>query len=119
MIDFKTLNFVAALALHQHKRDVALGLTHVTTKTCGLLWYYNALQQKSVESYQDLMLKSFHLGVIRGARKRMRRIRKTIKPTTPIERARALYQEYVILQETFNKSVEVINPQGGLRDTYA
>lgn len=106
---FNQINFVAALTLHQHKRDGALGLTHVTTSQRGLLWYYNTLQQKSVESYQDLMLKSFHLGVIRGARKRMRQIRKSIKSTTPIEQARALYQEYAILQEAFNKSAEVIN----------
>ena len=106
---FNQIHLAACLALHQNRRYMALGLTHVTTRTRGLLWYYNTLQHVSVESYQDLMLKSFHLGVIRGARKRMRQIRKAIKLTTPIEKARTLYHEYTILQEAFNKSVEVIN----------
>lgn len=107
--NLNNLNFIACLALHQNRRDSALGLNHVTTRTRGLIWYYNVKQRELHESYQDLMLKSFHLGVIRGARKRMRQIRKRINLTTPIEQARTLYQEYTLLQEAFNKSIEVIN----------
>jgi tellurite resistance protein len=34
-------NFTAALALHSHKRDTALGITWPSTRTRGLLWYFN------------------------------------------------------------------------------
>ncbi len=39
-------NFIGALALHQYKRDMALGLNHITTMTRGLLWYYNIKQRE-------------------------------------------------------------------------
>lgn len=99
--------FIGAIALYQNRRDNALGLAHVTTQQKGLLWYYNYLQY---EAYRDLMAKSFHLGVIRGARKSMRRIKRKIKTATSVEQAQSLYREYMILQELFNKSIEVLNP---------
>lgn len=99
-------NFIGALLLHQHRRDVALGLTHITARQRGLLWYYNTLQKEAHEAYLSLMMKSFHLGMVRGIRKRMRRIIKDIKASP--QNAQRLYSEYKLLQVQFDKSIEVL-----------
>lgn len=70
-MDFQSVNFVAALALHQHKRDTALGLTHITTKQRGLIWYYNVNQR---ELFIEASKKAFSYGAIRQAQRRMNEI---------------------------------------------
>ncbi len=96
------LNFIGALALHQNRRDMALGLNHVTTKTRGLLWYYNIKQQ-------EIATKSFYYGVIIGCRKRLKQIKKQVKIDTPIEQAQMLYREALVLQEQIVKAEKVID----------
>ena len=100
-------DFIAALLLYQHRQDNALGLHHVTAKQRGLLWYHNTLQLQAYQTYQALMEKSFHLGVMRGIRRRMRKIKREIKATP--DRAQALYSEYLILQQQFDASIKVLN----------
>lgn len=101
-MDFSTLNFIGALALHQNRRDTALGLSHITTRQRGLLWFYNTKKQ-------DIAIKSFHYGVIIGARKRIKQIKRTVKPDTPIAEANRLYQEALALQQQIEKSQEIID----------
>lgn len=96
------LNFIAALALYQHRRDNALGLTHLTGAQRGLIWYYN-------ETLRNKLTKAFHYGIIQGARQRIKEIRKTIKKTTPIEVAERLYKEALVLEQQIEKSSEIIN----------
>lgn len=99
--------FIAALLLYQHRQDNALGLYHVTTRQRGLLWYYNTMQLQAHKSYQALMEKSFHLGVMKGIRRRMRKIKQEIKATP--DKAQALYSEYLVLQKQFEASIRVID----------
>lgn len=105
-MDLKDADFVACLALYQNRRDTAIGLSHITTKQKGLIWYYNILK---TESYNRLIAMSFNLGVIRGARKRIKEIVMQTKLDTPIEEANKLYQEALRLQDAINKATESIN----------
>jgi hypothetical protein len=99
-------NFIGALALYQQRRDSAIGLGHITIRQHGLLWYYNTLQRNR---YIELTTKAYHLGVIRSVRKRMKELKREIKSARSNELAQVLCQQYIGLQEVFNKSVEVIN----------
>jgi hypothetical protein len=92
---FNQLNFIGALALHQHKRDCAIGLTHVTTRTRGLLWYYNVKQR---ELLTQVAKASFKVGAIQQIEKRMAEIM-TEAHGAPIERKRQLLKEAVKLQK--------------------
>lgn len=94
-----SLNFVGALALHQHKRDMALGLSHVTTRTRGLIWYYNIKQRELVTNVAKA---SFKLGAIHQIDKRMAEIM-TEAQDAPIERKRELLKEAIKLQKQAKK----------------
>lgn len=101
-MDFQSLNFIGALALHQNRRDSALGLSHVTSRQRGLIWYYNTKRQ-------EMAIKSFHYGVIIGARRRIKQIKRKVKADTPIAEAQRLYQEALILRQQIDKSQTVID----------
>lgn len=101
--------FIAALLLYQYRQDNALGLHHVTSRQRGLLWYYNALQLNAFKDQQAELLKAFHFGVVRGARKRIEQIKELIGIDTPIEQARQLYKEVLILEETIKASTDILN----------
>lgn len=100
------INLTACLALYQHRRDCAIGLSHVTTKTRGLLWYYNFRNQ---ELYRRLFVQGFNLGVIRQARKRIKEIKKQVTIDTPLDKAQRLHQEALMLQDQITKSYEAMN----------
>jgi hypothetical protein len=90
-----SINFIGALALHQHRRDCAIGLTHVTTKTRGLLWYYNIKQRETLTRVAQV---SFNLGAINQIDKRMAKIM-TEAQTASTERKRELLKEAIKLQK--------------------
>lgn len=46
-----SLNFIGALALYQHRRDTAIGLTHITQAQRGLLWYYDKKQRDAANKF--------------------------------------------------------------------
>lgn len=98
-MDFSTLNFVACLALHQNRRDKALGLNHITTKARGLIWYYNVKQRELLTSIAKA---SFKLGTIQQIDKRMSQIMAEAG-SAPIERKRELLKEAVQLQKQAKK----------------
>lgn len=98
-MDFSTLNFIACLALHQNRRDTALGLTHVTTRQRGLLWFYNVKQKELLQSVARV---SFKLGAIQQIDKLMAKIM-TEARDAPIERKRELLKEAVELQKQAKK----------------
>lgn len=98
MIDLKSmnqLNFVGALLLHQKRRDDALGLTHITTKQRGLLWYYDILQK---ELFRKVATSSYKLGAIRQIEQRMDAII-TEAEQVPTERKRELLKEAIRLKK--------------------
>lgn len=101
-MDFGTLNFIGALALHQNRRDKALGLNHITTQQRGLIWYYNTKKR-------EIAVKSFYYGIILGARKRIGQIKKMVKADTPLAEAQRLYQEALILKQQIDKAQEIID----------
>lgn len=96
---FNQINFIGALALHQHRRDCAIGLTHVTTRARGLLWYYNIKQR---ELLTQVARASFKVGAIGQIDKRMAEIMAESQ-TVPIERKRELLKEAVELQKQAKK----------------
>lgn len=97
---------MACLTLYQNKHDKAIGITHISQRQRGLIWYYNYLQH---ELNQALIVKSFYLGVIREGRKKAKQIKQKITPDTSLEEAQKLYQEYLALQDTINSAIEAIN----------
>lgn len=98
----KDANFIACLALYQSKRDKAIGLHHVTSAQQGLLWYYKVLQQREY-------MKAFHYGVIKGARARIKQIKKQVTKDTPIRKAQLLLNEALNLQKQIETSQKVID----------
>lgn len=89
------INLTACLALYQHRRDSAIGLTHVTTKTRGLLWYYNIKQR---ELLTQVAKASFKVGAIGQIDNRMAEIMAEAQ-AAPIERKRELLKEAIKLQK--------------------
>lgn len=65
------LNFIACLALHQQRRDSVLGLTHVTTKQRGLIWYYNIKQR---ELFTKFIQAGFYNSIIQAGTIETRRL---------------------------------------------
>jgi len=98
-MDFQMPNFVASLALHQVRRDSALGLTHVTTRQRGLLWYYNILQ---AQIYKDYLRVSVKRNVLMEIRNNLKRIKREVR-RAPIERKRELLIEAIRLEEMANR----------------
>ncbi len=88
-------NLIGALALHQHRRDYAIGLTHITTRTRGLLWYYNIKQREVLSQVAKV---SFKLGAISQIDKRMAEIM-TEAQDAPLERKRELLKEATQLKK--------------------
>lgn len=89
------INLTACLALHQHRRDCAIGLSHVTGRVRGLLWYYNLKQR---ELLTQVAKASFKVGAIQQIDKRMAEIMAEAQEA-PIERKRELLKEAVELQK--------------------
>lgn len=89
------LNFIGALALHQHRRDTAIGLLHVTTRQRGLLWYYGAKQR---ELASKLTKAAVAKGLIDGIDKRMAEIMREAQTAT-LERKRELLAEALKLKK--------------------
>lgn len=87
----KNLNFIGALALYQHRRDTAIGLSHITTKQRGLLWYYNALLS------QQLKDAAFY-GAMQTIQKRMTEIMAEVE-NSGLDRQRELLLEAMNLKE--------------------
>lgn len=94
-MDFGTLNFIGALALHQNRRDKALVLNHITTRQRGLIWYYNIKQRELLATVAKT---SFKLGAIQQIDKRMAEII-TEAQNVPIERQRELLKEAIELKK--------------------
>lgn len=90
-----SINLTACLALHQHRRDCAIGLSHVTGRVRGLLWFYNLKQR---ELLTQMAKASFRVGAIGQIDKRMAEIM-TEAQDAPIERKRELLKEAVELQK--------------------
>lgn len=44
------IDLIGMLALYQNRRDTAIGLTHITAKQRGLLWYRNVKEQELSQS---------------------------------------------------------------------
>lgn len=61
----KNADFIGAILLHQNRRDNALGLTHITTRQKGLLWYYNFLQY---HTYDKIVRAAIYNGIIQSGR---------------------------------------------------
>ena len=97
------LNFIACLALHQNRRDSAIGLTHVTKAQNGLLWYYNVKKQ-------DLFVKastaSFKHGAMQQIDKRMSEIMIEAESAT-LERKRELLTEALKLKKQAQRVIKV------------
>lgn len=94
-MDFSTLNFIGALALHQNRRDTALGLSHVTTRQRGLIWYYNVKQRELLTSVAKA---SFKLGTIQQIDRRMAEIMAEARDAS-LERKRELLKEAIGLKK--------------------
>lgn len=92
---FNQLNFVGALALHQHRRDCALGLNHVTGKARGLLWYYNLKQRELITQVSKV---AFVHGAMQQIDQRMAQIMSEAE-TASVERKRELLQEAIKLKK--------------------
>lgn len=89
--------FIAALLLHQHRQDNALGLHHVTARQRGLLWYYNLTLLKL---HQDHFKAAMAKGALDQIRSRIKRIvAEAKKRSTPLERKRELLIEAMQLEE--------------------
>lgn len=85
------LNFIGALALHQHRRDTAIGLTHITTRQKGLIWYYNLLLSQHLKN-------AAVYGALQTIQKRMSEIMQEAQ-TSDLDRQRQLLVEAMNLQE--------------------
>lgn len=96
---FNRVSFIGALALYQNKRDRALGLTHLTAKQRGLIWYYNTLQ---AQIYKDYLRASVNRNALMGIRNRLKRIKREARKA-PIERKRELLIEAIKLEELANQ----------------
>lgn len=100
---FSGLNFVGALALYQHRRDRALGLSHVTAKTRGLLWYYNAKQRELIKQVSRV---AFTHGAMQQIDQRMAQIMAEAQ-IAPIERKRELLKEAIELKKQAQRMKKV------------
>lgn len=89
------LNFIACLALHQQRRDTAIGLTHVTTAQRGLIWYYNL---KRRELFTKASQVSFRYGAMQQIDSRMAEIMREAQ-AAPLERKRELLAEALSLKK--------------------
>ena len=89
------VNYIAALALHSHRRDLALYRAgYISRKTRGLLWYYSRLRSEIVK---DFFKAAFDVGVTTAARQRMAEIL-TEAENARLERKRELLEEAEQLQ---------------------
>lgn len=97
-----SLNLIASLALYQHRRDVALGMTHLTTKQRGLLWYYQMKQQEMIKEFTGAaMAKS----LVDQIDRRMAEIMQEAQ-TAPLERKRVLLLEAIELKKQAHRIVK-------------
>ena len=85
-------------------------MSYVTAKQRVLLSQYQA---KEASEITTLKTTAFYLGVIRGARKRIKQIKRIVNADTPIEEARRLYAEAVMLQEQVNRASRVLSLSKG------
>lgn len=98
-MDLKNADFVACLALYQSRKDTAIGLSHITTKQKGLIWYYNTLKQ-------DIAIKSFYLGYVQRASERIKEIVQSVTINTSEKNANLLYQEAIYLEKQIREIKE-------------
>lgn len=92
----KNAEFIGAILLHQHRRDNALGLAHVTTAQKGLLWYFNSLL---IGQHQDYLKAAMAKGALNQIRNDVKRIRRKIRKAKTIEKKRELLIEAIRLEE--------------------
>lgn len=91
-------NIIACLALYQHRRDAAIGLTHITTRQRHLIWYYNRLRQAQAKEYLQA---ATQYGALREIEKRIKGLLKQARAKgTTVERKRELLITALELQET-------------------
>lgn len=96
----KNADLIACLLLHQQGRDNALGLTHITTRQKGLLWFYNHLL---FEQYQDYLRAAMAKGALNQIRNDVKRIKRQIRKAKTIEEKRSLLIEAIKLEEMAEK----------------
>lgn len=85
------LDFVACLALYQNRRDKAIGISHISQKQKGLVWYYNFL-------LRDHLKKATVYGALQAIQSRMSQIMQEAQTST-IERQKQLLLEAMRLRE--------------------
>lgn len=95
---FQDANFIAALALHSHRRDLALSLKP-SHRTRGLLWYYNERQRQQVK---DIFQAAFSQGAARRAKSRMAEIIREGETATPARRLELLKEAEAIQKRLEN-----------------
>lgn len=88
------LNFIGALLLHARRRDTAIGLTHLTSRQRGLLWYYRTKRDELARNFTQAAITK---GLIDGIDKRMAEIMQEEKTATT-ERKRELLTEALKLK---------------------
>ena len=81
-------------------------MSYVTTKQRVLISQYQAKESSEVTT---LATTGFYLGIIRGARKRIKQIKRIVNEDTPIDEAQRLYLEALMLQEQVKQASEIIN----------
>lgn len=88
-------NFIAALTIFQHRRDMAIGLTHITTRQRGLIWYYNTILSQHLKN-------AALYGALKGIQKQMAEIMVEAQSAS-LDRQRQLLLEAMALQEKMGK----------------
>ena len=81
-------------------------MSYVTTKQRVLLTQYQA---KEADELTTLKTTAFYLGVIRGARKRIKQIKRIVTADTPIDEAQRLYSEALLLEAQIKQASEAIH----------
>ena len=81
-------------------------MSYVTTKQRVLLSQHQAKQSSELTTLAET---AFYLGVIRGARKRIKEIKRIVKESTPIDEAQRLYSEALLLEAQIKQASEAIH----------
>lgn len=101
------------LALRQHRLNRSVGIARVTPQVELLLANYDQARQREqaedAAALSAIASKSFYLGVIQGARQRIKAIRQQVTIDTPLAEAQRLLEEARLLEEQIRKAHEEIN----------
>lgn len=97
-------NFVAAVALFSHRRDIALGL-NLSRHTAGLVWYYN---KRLSQELSETARRSFMLGIIQGGKERMAEILK-LAPAADEDTKKKLLVEAKTIEAAVKNAAKALN----------